>query len=230
MRGKTNFLKLSILLLGVFLVFASSCIKDDDDNAGKIKGTFTDSRDGKVYQTVTIGSQVWMAENLAYLPSVVEPGTLSYTTPYYYVYEYNGTDVADAKAISNFRIYGVLYNWEAAKLACPTGWHLPSDAEWKQLMDYLGGEGLAGGKLKGTKHWISPNTGANNQTGFTALPGGLLNFGGLFGNVGYAGYWWCATRINTDEAISWMLSHCCSGIASTPFTKDLGFSVRCLRD
>ena len=217
--------------MGVFSVFASSCIKDDDDNnGGKIGSTFTDSRDGKVYKTVTIGSQVWMAENLAYLPSVVGPETSSYTIPYYYLYEYNGTVVADAKAISRFRIYGVLYNWEAAKSACPTGWHLPSDAEWTQLMDYLGGDELAGGKLKGTTHWISPNTGANNQTGFTALPGGLRNFGGSFGNVGYGGYWWCATRINTDEAISWMLSHCCSGIASTSASKELGFSVRCLRD
>jgi len=230
MREKTNFLKLPLLLMGVFFVFASSCIKDEEDNGGKIEGTFTDSRDGKVYKTITIGTQVWMAENLAYLPSVVEHGTGSNTTPYYYVYEYNGTEVADAKAISNFRIYGVLYNWEAARSACPTGWHLPSDAEWTQLTDYLGGKEIAGGKLKGTKHWITPNTGATNQTGFTALPGGLRNFGGLFGNVGYGGYWWCATSINTDEAISWVLSQCCSGIASNPASKELGFSVRCLRD
>ena len=100
-------------------------------------GSFTDSRDGKVYKTVTIGEQVWMAENLAYLPSVVGPATESYTAPYYYVYGYDGTSVATAKATTNYQTYGVLYNWPAALTACPSGWHLPSDAEWTQMKNYL---------------------------------------------------------------------------------------------
>ncbi len=123
---------------------------------------FTDSRDGTHYNAVKIGNQVWMAENLKYLPSVVGPGTGSQTTPYYYVYGYDSTVVADAKATSNYTTYGVLYNWPAAmneatssssnpsgvQGACPTGWHLPSDAEWTELTDYLGGTSVAGGKLK----------------------------------------------------------------------------------
>jgi uncharacterized protein (TIGR02145 family) len=116
-------------------------------------GSFTDSRDGNLYKTVAIGSQVWMAENLAYLPSVVGPATGSDTEPHYYVYGYNGTSVAAAKA--NCQTYGVLYNWSAAMNGaassdanpsgvqgiCPDGWHLPSDAEWTELETYLANNG-----------------------------------------------------------------------------------------
>ncbi|MDD4033579.1 MAG: FISUMP domain-containing protein [Bacteroidales bacterium] len=122
---------------------------------GEVVGTFTDSRDGNEYKTVTIGHQVWMAENLAYLPSVVGPATGSRTEPYYYVYCYDSTDVATAKATVNYKTYGVLYNWPAAmngaasssinpsgiQGACPPGWHFPSDAEWTQLETYLANNG-----------------------------------------------------------------------------------------
>jgi uncharacterized protein (TIGR02145 family) len=166
---------------------------------GSSGSTFTDPRDGKVYQTVVIGNQEWMAENLAYLPSVVGPDTGSDTTSYYYVYGYDGTSISAAKATENYATYGVLYNWTAAMNGaessdanpsgvqgiCPDGWHLPSDAEWKQLEMYLGMSEtdvnstgwrgtVEGGKLKeaGTTHWADPNAGANNESGFTALPGG----------------------------------------------------------
>jgi uncharacterized protein (TIGR02145 family) len=122
---------------------------------GEVVGTYTDGRDDNVYKTVSIGHQVWMAENLAYLPSVVGPATGSRTEPYYYVYGYDSTDVATAKATANYKTYGVLYNWPAAmngaassdanpsavKGVCPDGWHLPSDAEWAQLETYLASNG-----------------------------------------------------------------------------------------
>lgn len=122
--------KIVLLLAAGLLLF--SCCPQENPGLGNPNpfGTFTDSRDGKVYNIVTIGKQFWMAENLAYLPSVVDPGTGSYTEPYYSVYGYNGTDVAAAKATENYQTYGVLYNWPAAMTACPEGWHLPSDAEW----------------------------------------------------------------------------------------------------
>jgi clan AA aspartic protease (TIGR02281 family) len=118
-------------------------------------GTFTDSRDGNSYKWVKIGKQVWMAENLKYLPSVVGPATGSETIPYYYVYGYDGTNVNSAKNTNNYKTYGVLYNWTAAmanstssstnpsrvKGVCPTDWHLPSDAEWEQLEKYLSNNG-----------------------------------------------------------------------------------------
>src|SRR5574344_844768 len=165
-------------------------------------GTFTDDRDNKVYKWVKIGDQVWMAENLAYLPSVnmVADGSEDAAGSYYYVYGYDGTNVAEAKATDNYATYGVLYNWTAAmngeassttnpsgiQGVCPAGWHLPSDAEWTELTDYLGGASVAGGKLKetGTTHWNSPNTGATNETGFTALPGCYRYGDGTFGYVG----------------------------------------------
>ena len=161
--------------------------------------SFTDPRDGNVYKTVTIGNQVWMAENLKYLPWVAEPGQSSSTSSYYYVYGYTGTSVPAAKATSNYSTYGVLYNWNAACTSCPWGWHLPSDAEWTHLTDYLGGQSVAGGKLKetGTSHWNSPNIGATNETGFTALPGGFRNYYGDFNYIGDYGYWWSATEYAT---------------------------------
>src|SRR5574344_921488 len=115
-------------------------------------GTFTDARDGNQYNWVKIGDQIWMAENLAYLPSVnmVADGSEDAAGSYYYVYGYDGTNVADAKATANYTTYGVLYNWTAALTACPTGWHLPTDAEWTTLITFLGGENVASGKRKET--------------------------------------------------------------------------------
>jgi|LSQX01.2.fsa_nt_gb uncharacterized protein (TIGR02145 family) len=214
---------------------------------GSSGGTFTDTRDGKVYQTVVIGTQEWMAENLAYLPSVVSPGTGSNTTSYYYVYGYDGASVSAAKSTANYTTYGVLYNWPAAMNSsasssanpsgvqgvCPTGWHLPSDAEWTELTDYLGGESVAGGKLKetGTTHWASPNTGATNETGFTALPGGSRSsIGGSFGSNGDRGGWWSATEDAATFAWSRRMYGSNSGVSRYFSSKELGFSVRCVRD
>jgi len=203
--------------------------------------TFTDPRDGNVYQTVQIGSQTWMAENLKYLPSVVGPGTGSNTEPYYYVYGYDGTDVAAAKATENYATYGVLYNWTSAMNGaassganpsgvqgiCPAGWHLPSDAEWEQLVQYLGGAGVAGGKLKDTTHWDSPNTGATNETGFTALPGGSRSYGN-FDHIGNQGHWWSATELNETHTWCRYMNYNYSDVNRGGNDKLLGFSVRCV--
>jgi uncharacterized protein (TIGR02145 family) len=197
-------------------------------------GTFIDSRDGNEYNWVQIGDQVWMAENLAYLPSVnmVADGSEDAAGSYYYVYGYDGTNVAEAKATDNYATYGVLYNWTAAMNACPDGWHLPSDAEWTELTDYLGGESVAGGKLKetGTTHWASPNTGATNETGFTALPGGYRTNNGTFGVIGYLGHWWSATEYNDTYAWYRLMYYNNSNVYRSYYYKEVGFSVRCLRD
>ena len=211
-------------------------------------GTFIDSRDGNEYNWVQIGDQVWMAENLAYLPRVnrVADGSEDAAGSYYYVYGYNGTNVADAKATANYKTYGVLYNWTAAmngeassttnpsgiQGVCPAGWHLPSDAEWTELTDYLGGRSVAGGKLKetGTTHWASPNTGATNETGFTALPGGYRLSNGPFGNIGSGGYWWSATEGSAASAWHRGMSYGGGSVGSCGYNKEVGFSVRCVRD
>jgi uncharacterized protein (TIGR02145 family) len=217
-----------------------------------ILGDFTDARDGNVYQTVKIGDQTWMAENLAYLPSVVGPGTGSYTTPYYYVSDYNGAYVAEAEATENFQTYGVLYNWPAAMAGstssdanpsglqgvCPTGWHLPSSAEWAQLIDYMGGAYVeVGGKLKetGTKHWKYSDIGATNETGFTAIPGGCRYYDnerikGIFSDTGYYCYFWTSTDINTGNARYYGINTHGSSIFLRSNTKESAHSIRCLKD
>jgi len=149
-----------------------------------INGTFTDSRDGRTYKTIKIGTQTWMAENLAWLPSVRPSKTSSEKENFYYVYGYEGTNVSAAKSTTNYTTYGVLYNWAGSLAACPLGWHLPNEEEWKILEKNQGmsqskadatgwrNSGTVGGKLKeaGTSHWIFPNTSATNSCGFTAHP------------------------------------------------------------
>jgi len=218
MRKRKMFLSRFIVAMFVIALYACS--------------TFTDSRDGNVYKYVKIGNQIWMAENLKYLPSVVGPSTGSQTTPYYYVYGYDGTSVAAAKATDNYTTYGVLYNWTAACNSCPDGWHLPSDAEWKELTNYLGGTIVAVDKLKetGTTHWNSPNIGATNETGFTALPGGLRYDDGTFYNIGYLGNWWSSTEYNSDYAFYRSLFYYYLNLYDYNDNKKIGFSVRCVRD
>lgn len=222
-----------------------------------ITGTFIDSRDNTEYSWVQIGSQTWMAENLKYLPSVVGPGTGSNSEAYCYVYGYDGTSISAAKATENYATYGVLYNWTAAMNGaessdanpsgvqgiCPDGWHLPSDAEWKQLEMYLGMSEtdvnstdwrgtVEGGKLKeaGTTHWADPNAGANNESGFTALPGGTRYYGGYFYFIRYYGNWWSSTEYGTSYAWYRSLYYNYSNVNRYDTSKSMGFSVRCLRD
>lgn len=196
-------------------------------------GTVTDL-DGNVYQTVIIGNQEWMAENLKYLPFVSAPDSGSTTVPYYYVYGYDGTLVAEAKATANYINYGVLYNWTAATNACPAGWHLPGDAEWTELTDYLGGYYTSGGKLKeiGTAFWLFPNTGATNESGFSSRPGGLRNGYGSFINNGGFGFWWSSSEYTTIPYYAWyrQLSFDNTKINNLTYYKDLGLSVRCVKD
>ncbi len=207
---------------------------------------FIDIRDGKSYNTVQIGSQCWMAENLAYLPSVDDPATTySFTSPYYYVYGYTGTDVTAAKATSNYATYGALYNWQAAMAGapssstvpsgvtgiCPSGWHLPSEAEWTQLINFLGGLTVAGGKLKetGTVHWSSPNTSATNSSGFSGLPGGY-SFNNGFSVLGNNGYWWSSTDYLTFDGRMQYMLHDSQEITSSYWNRANGCSVRCVKD
>jgi len=203
--------------------------------------------DGNHYPVVTIGNQTWMAKNLAYLPSVAGTiGTGSQTIPYYYVYGYYDTIVAVAKLTANYTTYGVLYNWTAAMAGssssstnpsnvqgvCPAGWHLPSDAEWAQLANYLGSESVAGGKLKaiGTTLWVSPNTGATNETGFTGLPGGYRNDNGYFSGMGGNGNWWSSTEDNTTNAYFQYVYYLDGILNRDNINKAIAFSVRCIKD
>ena len=234
------------------IIFYKPVIEEEETS-----GTFVDERDNREYSWVKIGEQIWMAENLKYLPSVVGPGTGSNSEAYCYVYGYDGTSISAAKATENYATYGVLYNWTAAMNGaessdanpsgvqgiCPDGWHLPSDAEWKQLEMYLGMSEtdvnstgwrgtVEGGKLKeaGTTHWADPNAGANNESGFTALPGGYRYVDGYFGGVRDYGDWWSSAEYDTSNAWYRGLGYDDSNVYRGNTVKSMGFSVRCLRD
>jgi uncharacterized protein (TIGR02145 family) len=189
-------------------------------------------KDNKSYKAVKIGTHWWMAENLAYLPTVYPSSNGSYTDPRYYVYGYQGTDVAAAKNSPNYASYGVLYNWPAAMVASPPGWHLPNYLEWNALTTFIGGESVAGGKLKESEytHWNSPNTGATNKIGFTALPAGYRIYYGSFGYIDYLGIWWSSNIYITNYAWSRSMSYYFSDVFREYYYMEYGFSVRCIRD
>lgn len=193
--------------------------------------------DGNVYQTVTIGAQTWMSENLnttkykdgTNIPIVsdsAEWGNLS--TPGYCWYKNEKSGYGNT--------YGGLYNWYVVETGnlCPTGWHVPTNAEWTTLTNYIGGEGIAGGNLKesGTTHWISPNSGATNETGFTALPGGHRDSHGAFKGIGFWGGWWSSSKDGPDKAFGRVMGfdykHIIGGSYDNGFQG--GFSIRCLKD
>jgi len=142
--------------------------------------------------------------------------------------------------------YGALYTWNATMYGnessstipsnvqgvCPTGWHVPSDAEWTILTTFIGGENVAGGKLKeiGTTHWESPNMGATNETGFTALPSGGRNIGSYFTEIGVMNYWWSSTEYSTANVWYRFLHSDYSYVTRSDYPKQGGFSVRCMKD
>lgn len=200
-------------------------------------GLIVKDADGNTYNTVTIGNQTWMKENLKTtkyingdpIPNVVD-GTewINLITGAYCWYN------NDAESYEN--PYGKLYNCYAImdnRKICPVGWHIPTLYEWNTLLNYLGGPNVAGGKLKeaGTMHWLSPNTGATNVSGFTALPGGRrLNTDGTFNGTNWIGSHWSATSANNKNyyIIDLFAAQQLVNIPSAP--KVFGASVRCLRD
>ncbi|NLA15939.1 MAG: hypothetical protein GX877_05310 [Bacteroidales bacterium] len=190
--------------------------------------TFTDSRDGKEYKMVKIGTQIWMAENLAFMPYVTNLSEEVTTKKQYFVYDYDGGDLAAAKATENYETYGALYNWHAALTACPDGWHLPTHEEWKQLAGHV--KNNVGGRLKAITHWKEPNINANNRSGFSALPGGALSHPLQYRDIGEAGYWWTATADDQENARCLELSYQHNvGLETQTFKAD-GLSVRCVRN
>jgi len=227
---KHNFINLPILMV-VFLAFTMGCGKDEDGENSITYEYYTDPRDGETYKTLKIGEQVWMAENLRYLPGLVEPDSASQTIPLYYVLAYQGDNVTEAKATEYYQTYGALYNWTAAKIACPTGWHLPTEAEWMQLADFVGGASTAGEKLKesGTEHWGVINDNITDGYGFRALPGGCCLADGLFDGLGNFGTWWTINEVDSTGA-SYILMTDNTGVYTGRSIKEHGFSVRCIKD
>jgi uncharacterized protein (TIGR02145 family) len=202
--------------------------------------------DNNLYNTVKIQSQLWMAENLKttkYLNGDLIGTTITATanisnenTPEYQ-WAYNGDE-------SNIATYGRLYTWYAvtdSRGVCPTGWHVPSDDEWHSLALTLDASAqltngmestFAGGMLRenGTTHWTSPNTGATNETLFSALPGGYRYYDGKFNSINTGGIWCSTTQNNTDDTWNRYLFFSAGNLNRAPDYKTNGYSVRCKKD
>lgn len=192
--------------------------------------------DGNVYKTVVIGNQEWMAENLNV--AHYRNGDAIYTLK-----EMNEKSAWESGCwcyydndVKNGKTYGRLYDWYAVNdksgLA-PEGWHIPSDAEWKQLIDYLGGEKTAGSKLKATEIWKSPNIGATNGSGFSALPGGFLSYRQTFFSLTESSFFWSSTVSNNNkELLAWCryLDYDKSDVIREESYKSAGLSIRCVKD
>ena len=202
--------------------------------------------DGNVYQTVLIGDQCWMMENLKVthyrngdpIPHVTDDGTWGGLT--------SGAYCNYDNDINNVATYGRLYNWYAvddSRKIAPEGWHVPTDEELKQLEMYLGmsqaeadGTGWRGtdegGKLKeaGTTHWVSPNTGATNESGFTALPGGVRGYEGDSYGMGSFTYFWSSTEYDSLHAWNRYLDYYDSQVFRYYDDQHYGVSVRCVED
>lgn len=196
--------------------------------------------DGNIYDSIRIGNQTWLKQNLKtthyrngdFIPNVTDTTSWSNLTTGAYC-DYNNIP-------SNSTTYGRLYNWYTVndtRNICPVGWHVPSDSEWTILETYLGGWTIAGGKLKevGTSHWQSPNAGATNETGFTALPGGFRNINGtgtnwIYNYIGNSGFLWSSTESTTTLASRKYLYYNQSGLSNNSNNKKYGFSVRCIKD
>jgi uncharacterized protein (TIGR02145 family) len=202
--------------------------------------------DGNVYQTITIGTQVWMAENLKVthyrngdpIPNVTDNAAWQALSTEAYC-EYNND-------INNVATYGRLYNWYAvgdSRNIAPAGWHVPTDAEWKQLEMYLGMSQTQadstgwrgtteGNKLRerGTTHWYFPNIGATNESGFSGLPGGVRGYGGPFDGMGSSAAFWSSTEYGNYSAWCRHLHYDYPRVHRSSADKDDGFSVRCVKD
>jgi uncharacterized protein (TIGR02145 family) len=182
------------------------------NNDGNIS-FYTDTRDGKIYKTVILGNQVWMAENFDY-------------------YTASGSGYYKNDSLS-YGYLGRLYNWSTAVASTPSGWHLPTQSDWKILIDHLSGTDNAGGKLKepGTVHWLSPNTGATDTiVKFNALPAGFITSNGGYSNLGTGAYFWTANENGSSFAYYYYLYYSNSGLTLMDGNKSMSFSVRYIKD
>jgi len=200
------------ILISMFLIAFNGCKKDQSNQDGEdTDGFFTDPRDNQVYPFKKIGTQVWMTKNLNYDMWQAR------------CYDENGDSCAK---------YGRLYGWQTALTISPPGWHLPSDAEWTILTDYLGAS--AGGKMKSTTGWKSPNTGATNSSGFSGLPGGMRYWYGTFNDIGDIGRWWSSTEnLSVNDLWAWgrVLNYNDDNVQrDSMFFKQNMHAVRCIRD
>jgi uncharacterized protein (TIGR02145 family) len=230
-RPRLDLMSLTLILIGI-IIFPLSCKKDELSPEIE-KGAVTDV-DGNVYDAVTLGSQKWITTNLKVTKYQNGDPILSGLSNTEWENTVSGAYATYNNSDANNTTYGKLYNWYSvsdSRKLCPAGWHVPTDGEWMTLINYLGGENVAGGKLKetGTSHWNSPNE-ATNESSFSALPGGQRNWYGTYATIGDYGYWW--TSSVGFAGGSWGISTVNSEakVVKLNYTVECGFSVRCVKD
>ncbi|RPJ66194.1 MAG: hypothetical protein EHM20_17580 [Alphaproteobacteria bacterium] len=228
-------------LICIFYLFVAFAIVSCERNKAEHKenpceindSTFTDIRDGSVYKIVKIGNQIWMAENLRYLPSVNIPTTISDSESLYYVYGYNGVNTNEAKKNSNYLKYGVIYNWQAAQTACPDCWRLAYDIEWVEFNNY----DSAGYLMKSKQGWYGNGSG-NDSLKFNALPGGFLLAKdeslmipeSRFAGIDSVTFWWAHYEHDTTRPYNIYLRWNSPYLDINVYPHQRGFYIRCIKD
>ncbi|HPF51606.1 MAG TPA: FISUMP domain-containing protein [Draconibacterium sp.] len=230
-------LKVQFFLVFMLTLLFTACDKNDPFEG--TSGTFTDERDGHQYKWVKIGEQIWMAENLAYVPYACAPDSQCGI----WVYDYYG----EGSFYENYTTYGCLYDWQTAMEVCPEGWHLPSDEEWMELERFLGmseeelyinnfprgRDSNVSGKLgAGMDLWIEKNVNATNEYGFTVLPGGQRSyFGppGVYKGLGESTVFWTSSY-DDQGYLLWVRAIGIDGVYRTNVHGNFGNSVRCIKN
>lgn len=234
-----KFQHINLFILFAVIALVSACNKEDgndDTNASEREShscnstSIVDPRDNQEYQVIQIGEQKWFVENLRYAGSLNEANSNeSWTSKGQNeqgAWCYYGDDPENNAA------YGKLYNWFVVvnESICPPGWHIPSNAEWTQLVDFLGGTFAAGGKMKSFTGWDDPNEGATNESCFSGLPGGSRDENGNFANIGSIGYWWTSTQHGSNFAWDYSLANHNNVVGQNNNFKSYGLSCRCVED
>jgi len=230
-----------IIALFAVIIMVAACRKTSPVTDQNLTASvITEINDPGINSSIRIGTQKWMTTNLAvthyrngdHIPQVKGKAAWAALTTGAWCWCNNNSDTG--------AVYGKLYNWYAVndpRGLAPTGWHVPSEAEWETLSTFLGGVGVAGGKMKstgtieaGTGLWYAPNTDATNSSGFTGLPGGYRDYYGRFYNIVYEGYWWSSTEVDNNDAWYRLLDYFTGYSFKQGGDKHFGESVRCLRD
>ncbi|HAQ37706.1 MAG TPA: hypothetical protein DCX89_06470 [Saprospirales bacterium] len=242
-------IQLYILLISLFTIISNGCIIPSDDdpanctntavfNPSLVYGTMTD-QEGNTYKTITIGTQTWMAENLR--TTIYRDGSSipKVTDDKKWVDLVSGAQCSNKKASDNNTVctFGILYNWYTVsdnRNIAPEGWHVPTDEEWGELRSILGGEAVAGGKMRetGNLHWDKPNgaTEASNASGFTALPSGSRGASnGIYSNLTNSAHYWSSSQYDASNAWNFSLSTSYDTFRGYSH-KNHGYAIRCIKD
>ncbi|MGB5989770.1 MAG: fibrobacter succinogenes major paralogous domain-containing protein [Marinifilaceae bacterium] len=225
------------IIFGLIILLASC--SDEKNNLKPINQNICIDKDGKTYKSIIIGKQIWMSENLAYLPEINKKHQSSISEARYYVYMYNGVNIKEAQNSDNYKNYGVLYNYKAAIQSVPKGWHIPSDEEWKELEIYIGilkeqtnninfrGSENISIKSRSINMWTNNN--GTNYYGLNIFPAGIIN-DSFFKKAGNSSFLWTSSESSSTNVWSREFSHIHPGISRTRQNKRYGLSIRCIKD